>query len=199
MTLRTTRIRIKGDRPLLQSNQRMINPLDEHSILLKKLAAKRNKTDEDLKAISKAEFVGRLYYSGALGGVYVPDEWIESCIRDGARKSKKGKVATASVYTTERGFPLIYEGPRTPDDLFAAGSEFVDIRAVRVSQARLMRTRPIFQVWSLEFSVQWDPLSLDSEQLIDWIEIAGRVVGMGDYRPKYGRFFVEWVKDESSD
>ena len=70
---------------------------------------------------------------------------------------------------------------------------------VVVQRARLLRTRAKFEDWSCEFIADADPELVDQMQLERWLQIAGRRVGLGDWRPaksgQYGRFDVESVEE----
>ena len=48
-----------------------------------------------------------------------------------------------------------------------------------------MRTRPKFDPpWAAEFRVEYDPELVDKMQLENWLDIAGRRIGLGDWRPE---------------
>jgi hypothetical protein len=53
-----------------------------------------------------------------------------------------------------------------------------------------MRTRPIFPEWELEFTVEYSPDLVQRDRLEEWVEVAGRQIGLSDWRPNYGRFEV---------
>ena len=69
---------------------------------------------------------------------------------------------------------------------------------VRVRQARLLRTRARFDEWAATFRVDVDPELVDREQLLVWLDIGGRRLGLGDWRPEksgsFGRFEVESIE-----
>jgi hypothetical protein len=75
--------------------------------------------------------------------------------------------------------------------LWARNEEYSDVRAVLVNNSRVMRTRPIFRQWAIEFAAEFDDEQINADQLIKAAQDAGRMVGLCDYRPKYGRFSVE--------
>ena len=72
----------------------------------------------------------------------------------------------------------------------------VDKRMVRIGTARIMRIRPIFNEWELEFKLQVINPDLDIKVLNDILIYAGKFIGIGDYRPKYGRFMVSEFKEQ---
>ena len=64
------------------------------------------------------------------------------------------------------------------------------VRMVKVQKQRVMRTRPIFRDRSATFSILLDETQLDPRQVVDILHLAGRYVGLGDWRPRFGRFEV---------
>ena len=63
---------------------------------------------------------------------------------------------------------------------------------VVVQRNRILRTRAKFDEWSCVVAVDCDDELVDKEQLEAWLDIAGRRIGLGDWRPEksgtYGRF-----------
>ncbi len=53
-----------------------------------------------------------------------------------------------------------------------------------------MRTRPIFDEWTAVIEVEHDDEILSEEQLHQVLVAAGQQVGIGDWRPRFGRFSV---------
>ncbi|MHA2068823.1 MAG: hypothetical protein ACXABY_31055 [Candidatus Thorarchaeota archaeon] len=113
-----------------------------------------------------------------------------------ARKERMGKEAAIGVWVTEN-FPLLYEGPRDPHEMWRIFAEdedgtFVDQSLVRVGPSRIMRTRPRFHNWAADIILEFDDEFVDLDTVKRWVEVAGRQVGLCDWRPKFGRFEVEW-------
>lgn len=184
---------IRGVAPLIQHNVQLANPRNHYVQEMKKLTAKRTKkTEEDIIELSHLEFLGGLYLGADLG-VIVPGEHIEALIGGAARKVKKGKDVKAGILSdagANGGWKLIYKGPTDAEELWN-DQRFVDVRAVKVGQATIMRTRPIFHEWELKFSVHYLPDVISGpDEIRDWIETAGRVVGLMEFRPRYGRFEI---------
>jgi len=61
---------------------------------------------------------------------------------------------------------------------------------VRVGQARIMRTRPVFNQWACQFTVYYDDEQVNEVDVIRAIEDAGTKSGVGDFRPRFGRFEI---------
>jgi hypothetical protein len=58
------------------------------------------------------------------------------------------------------------------------------------TRGRIMRYRPRLDRWSLAFTIHILDEQLSTETVQQILDHAGRYVGIGDYRPKFGRFTV---------
>ena len=181
---------IRGVAPLVMHNEQLSDPLNKWARLLREISKKRNKTEDDLLEMSRREWFGGLYYDEQIG-VHVPERCLERMLRDAASKSKRGRDVVSGLIVTEPA-PLVYKGPKKPDDLWASGS-FLLRASVGVTQSRVIRSRPIFRDWSLTFTVNYDELVLEAADIDGFATLGGRLCGMLDWRPKHGRFNVEKV------
>ena len=58
-----------------------------------------------------------------------------------------------------------------------------------------MRIRPMIPTgWSLKFTAEYDPHILSESAIIQAANDAGSLIGLGDWRPKFGRFAVEVLR-----
>jgi hypothetical protein len=76
--------------------------------------------------------------------------------------------------------------------LGATDWDYLDTRRVTVQRAGINRTRPAMKVgWqaSFEFMVNL-PEYVSRDDLRDVVEAAGRLIGVGDFRPTFGRFGI---------
>ena len=80
------------------------------------------------------------------------------------------------------------------DDLWK-DKKYVHRAAVNVRGSRIMRTRPKFDNWSASIDILYDPENLNREHVEQWVEVAGREVGLMDWRPRFGRFEVVSVEE----
>lgn len=179
---------IEGISPLLMHNGQLANPLNPLVKQMKSLTGQRKKTDEVHAELSRLEFRAGLYLSKD-GIVEIPSEVLESCIIEGAKKSKLGKQFKSSIAIMENS-TLNYGETLTVDEMWERNEEFADVRGVKVGTSRIMRTRPIFRNWSLEFEVSYNADLVNPEQIMLAVADAGAQVGLCDYRPKFGRFHV---------
>jgi len=68
---------------------------------------------------------------------------------------------------------------------------YLDLRPVVISRARVVRIRPTFKAgWELEFVIEVIDDQIPIEMVQDILTLAGKTVGIGDFRPKFGRFRV---------
>lgn len=184
--LKQVSFRIQGVCPLLMhSSFTVTNPTAPLVKELKAIAKQRNKDDDALEEMARLEFHLGIY-TDATGRPAIPGQNIEKMLIDAGKNQKLGKEFTAKLFS-DGDWPLIYDGPKDADKLWASG-KFRDSRRVVVSRQGIVRTRPIFRNWSLEFSIHY--MDIDEDKIRRAVEFAGRNIGLGDYRPKYGRFDI---------
>ena len=96
-----------------------------------------------------------------------------------------------------------FSGRKTYKDLFKAGvfvdplyiphriqTFEIDKQPVVINKARIMRCRPRFDDWELEFKIQIRDDRIEGLIVKEVLENAGKYHGIGDYRPRYGLFEV---------
>lgn len=182
-------LRFVGTKPLLMHSGRLADPLDEHAVALHRITSKRAKTTADHRQIARIEWRGGLWLSA--GSPCIPAEAIEAALAEAGRTRRAGRLVKAAVHVRESPL-LVHDGSDDLEALFE-DARFVHRCGVRVGQRRTMRTRPKFDVWSLQTVLTYTPSSIDAANLLEIAEIAGHMVGIGDFRPLFGRFRVEPV------
>lgn len=188
MAWKTAKFRLTGVSPLVQHNGDLANPLNPIVKEMKKISGKRGKTEADLEELARLEFKGGLYYSDN-PGVILPDHVLEATINGGARKFKEGMSAKAGLVIMKHA-KLEFDGDDlNPQELWEDG-RFTLQKMVTVSRARILRTRPIFEDWSAEIEVTYEDTVCDKSQVYKWLKKAGEIVGICEWRPRYGRFSV---------
>jgi hypothetical protein len=193
--IKSLNVEATGLKELIMHNSRLANPLDEYAKKLKKLSSQRNKTDDQIALMSQTEFFGSIYYSDKTG-VYVPEDWLMSCIVKAAKRSKKGasaQIAIRDIQDQNEKMPsgvikLHYEGPKTPEAMWEKYTPFVFVKGVVVQRSRVMRTRVMIPDWKLKFRVNFNDEFINDEDLANSVQEAGEIIGIGDWRPRYGRF-----------
>ena len=63
-----------------------------------------------------------------------------------------------------------------------------DRRPIGVGRSKTIRTRAMFREWELKFVTVFDPDRLNHGQIVQSMKYAGRYKGLGDHRPRFGRF-----------
>jgi len=186
MSNKSLNFRIVGVSPLLMHNGQLADPLNSFAQAMKKVSGKRSKTDADYVELARLEWYGGLYVCN--GAPCIPGEVLEASFVAAARKSKRGKQAQAGLMCPGN-YPLEYVGPKELDQLWE-NPEFRLTVGVRISNSRVMRTRPRFQEWSSEIQVVFDDSVLNEREVNEIVKIAGEGVGLMDWRPKFGRFEI---------
>lgn len=183
-------VTVRGVTPLLTHNGRLSDPLDDVAIELKRTTAKKKKTDEDHALIADLEWKGGVYTDDD-DNCTIPPMMAEACLIEAAKRFKLGKQAKASIFCVGV-MKFSADGPRRWQDRIKDRSCRLRSSVV-VNQRRVMRTRPIFRNWSCTFRLNMSESKMDVRQLEDIAKASGDI-GFGDWRPRYGQFVVESVK-----
>ena len=186
MKTKKMKFRLESTCPLLMHNGQMADPMNGITKKLKKISAKRSKTDADFKAMSHLEFLGSLYLNEQKEPV-IPAHVISAAIVNGAKAEKLGASFKRAMWC-EGNFPLEYEGSKNPETMWESDN-FKNIVGVKIGQSRIMRTRVEFIKWAATVIVNYFD-ELEDEQIISAVERAGVVIGIMDRRPAWGRFEV---------
>lgn len=182
------KVSIRGVSPLLMHNGQTADPMNKFARQLKAVSSKRKKTDEDYMEMSRIEWHAGLYVNDK-GALVLPATIIEASILDGAKKAKLGKTFKSSVFVNDDAKLDVGIKIDKAADLWG-NDRYRDVRGVRVGQARIMRTRPIFHEWECAVTVLFDDEQVDESEVRRAIVDAGGKCGVGDFRPKFGRFEV---------
>ena len=185
--MKTIQLKIVGVSPFISHNGQTADPLNKFSKAIKEISGKRKKTDADYEEMARLEFLAGLYVSK--GDIVLPSTVIEAAAINGAKKIKSGQQAKAGLFVEHHG-TFEYEGPRNPDDLWANES-FRIVSPVKIGMSKVMRTRPIFNKWSSVFTVTYVDDLINEATVLEAFKHAGQQCGVGDWRPKFGRFNVE--------
>jgi hypothetical protein len=190
-------IELAGLTPLVMHNIRLADPEDAIVRAIGELTSKKkNKTDADLKEIEHLEFLGGLYYDTDIG-VHVPSRSIIRCFEQAGAITRAGTSVVRAVSVLTDRFPLTYAGPGTPEELYQK-TEHRFRMSVGVQRAKIMRMRPMFRTWKLDFSLELAEDILNPREFAEIVARAGRSVGLGDARKLgNGRFESAVHYDES--
>lgn len=167
MSERIFEVEIRGTAPLL------MNRFTDES------GSKKTK-----KIYDDQEEAEKRLYLDENGKLYQPGEHIERALqlasknfKYGGRKSYYDFVRSAVFVQPEKVIHIIQDWK-------------IDKRPVVIQKRRIMRCRPLLKNWQLKFQLHVIDENIDAEVLKEILEYAGRFIGLGDNRPRYGRFKV---------
>ena len=151
-------------------------------------------------AAKKSDNVESYVYRDADGNICLPGPYLVASMidpRNGAakyrqdprspRKSALDLYRAGVVATTELA-PVISVTTEMPVQQW----DYLDRRRVLVQRAAITRERPAFLAgWRATISLLClTPEYISPSQLLDTLTMAGRLVGLADFRPTFGRFSI---------
>jgi len=110
-------------------------------------------------------------------------------IKGRGKKTYKDLISSTVIIEPD----LIPYGISLPQEITTDPSQlvYIDVRPVRVQRARILRERLALQKgWSLSFDIFISDDQLPKEAVKAILDYAGQCIGIGDYRPRFGRFIV---------
>ena len=136
---------------------------------------------------SPQEAVEAALYKDPQGNIVIPALNVKAMLREAGRNYKisgrrmtYGAAIRAGIDIEPFYIPLRHNGLK------------IDIRPVVVQRSRILRVRPRFDEWGLEFYIiNKDPNVLLRDTMRRIVEDAGKWIGLCDYRPEFGLFSVE--------
>lgn len=189
MKAQSIRLRLVGTKRLVMHSGRLADPLDPISKELTRLTSKRGKTEADHEEIARVEWNGGLWLDG--GRPCVPLEALMATFVEAAKSRRRTMQAEAGLVVTNNA-ALRYEGPHDVDKLWQDKCFRLRV-GVNVQGSRTMRTRPVFDDWSVEFTAHYLPTLLDRDEVHEMYMLAGFTRGLGDWRPQNGTFEAEII------
>lgn len=189
--METIRLKITGTRPLLMHNGAAMMP--DEGADTKGAVVKKIPTPE--------EEAQRGAYRFPDGTLYLPAEAFRSSMIEAAKGRKFGKrsapdVVAGSVFVTSDTVALI-DDRGTPMTRYE-----IDVRraVIRSTGGSVVRARPRLDKWAAVLELEFDPDFVRPDHIVQLAEIAGRIIGVGDYRGgkrrgPFGRFAVELMTD----
>ena len=178
---------------MLMHNGRLSNPFDEYTRAMKAISNKRKKTDEDLAELAQIEARGGMYETedGLLG---LPCANVWRCIWDAAKAYKLGADVKRALLATPDVSPLTIDGSHQKCETYLSEREDRLLYVPVKLSGRVMRARAVIPAgWEADISFTILTDILQTELLVPVLERAGRVGGVGDWRPVYGTFKAEVI------
>lgn len=143
-----------------------------------------------------------LYTNGDETVPIMPQPNLFRCIMDAGKFFKAGK----SKVTTQKSsmIPACLELEGLYYEIKHEEPWAVDTRPVRIPSTggRILRHRPMFNDWAIEFSMGLDTDMLSPKLLREIVDAAGKRIGLGDFRPDckgpFGKFVVTHWEEEAA-
>lgn len=176
----TVTVTIEGVAPLL------FHRWDCDAIETKSKAAKNS-------AAKKTDNIESYVYRDENGTLCIPGTYLVGSLCD--RKNGAAKYVQDPRSPRKSGLDLFKAGVICLTDLASTGKtdwDYLDRRRVVVQQSGITRVRPALNKgWRAEFDLMVaTPEYISPTLLLETLNLAGRLCGVGDYRPTYGRFSV---------
>ena len=135
-------------------------------------------------------------YKDENGVIYQPASHLEGALKE-ASKTFKIPGKRGASYTKLIGSAISIR----PDAIPHKFTKYeVDARPVVVQRARIVRYRPLFKEWELDFEILVGDDQIPVEVIKQALDHAGIYVGIGDFRPgrgggKFGKFIITKFKE----
>lgn len=144
----------------------------------------------------KSDDIASFVYRDEDGDICIPGEYLRMAMVQAAKFKQDPRSPRKSA------FDLFKAGivPLTELAKINGGTkdwDFLDQRRVVIQRNSITRMRPAFlKGWSLEIDILVNtPEYIDYPFFSEVLSIAGRLIGIGDFRPTYGRFDIAKCKN----
>lgn len=151
---------------------------------------KKASTDYEKEALKKL-------YVDSNGKIYQPATHIDRALIESGKKIKvkgQGKATYSKLFgsmVAVEEFEIVHKIQK-----YEIHKSLVVIPSTK---GRVMRYRPMFKEWKLEFHITFED-EIPAEVVKEALEIAGKYVGIGDWRPekkgKFGKFQVTKFEEQ---
>ena len=191
------KVKIKGIRPIIMHNGDGLNPRSAANIEKAKINSKpkRNVTEPDKARLAELECLTSLWLDGD-DKPTIPQSAIRRCLETAATKLRQSPQVKEGLRVMQTFFQ--YDTGRYGESLdeLVKSTQFTTGVVLPGRRSRIERTRAKFDTpWECAFTLDVDEELVDQEQLDRWLDIAGRRIGLGNWRPEksgdYGRFETE--------
>jgi len=188
------------------SNPQTVSISNPYAVRSRKLtaalkAAKRKGDEDRLVALEleqrRNDFESSAYFDNQ--GFFLPDTVILACLKEAARTLRKGKDIDRAVLLSDDTIRIHNRTsiPFTSIDAVFENPAFrleTPCRVPPKTGVLIWKCRCMMPTgWSITFSVEYSEDLIVDKTLVDISSLAGALVGLGGWRPKFGRFSSEVV------
>lgn len=191
---------LQGLTPLLTHNldgSFVDSPEKQELDLLNSASPKAKKEPANIARVQQLEWHLGLYLDND-GKPTLPSKVIRAGIHTAAKLSKDGQRVNRGLQIDPKSIAFAYglEEPNCPPVREMREQKgFFHRAVVTVQRAKILRVRPIFPVWNVVFTVEFDETMINPNALRVWVESAGKFIGFGDWRPDKGGEFGTFLLD----
>lgn len=193
------RIIIEGLSPLVTHNGAAgLDSRSAENVEKAEITKKRgtNRTEVDSARLAELDCYTSLYLDES-GAATFPASALRANIEFAARKLKQGPLVREGL-VVERVETFDYDRSLGETGWDLAKTVQFTVPVV-VQRARVLRTRAKFDEWAITFVLEVDEELVDRDMIERWLDIGGRRLGVGDWRPQksgsYGRFQVKAITE----
>jgi hypothetical protein len=180
-------VTIEGTSPLLMNRPNQLDIADKS-----KDVKRENRTAKDIAS--------EKLYIDSEGKIYLPSTWFRGSIVEAGKKKKRGGTGSAkSNFSGIVGSSVEIN----PFEIVIAKPNWkvFSILAVNpTTRGKNVLHRPQFDKWEVDFEVVFDEDQIEPSVLKEIFDIAGKFVGVGDWRPakkgSFGKFQVTSWKEK---
>lgn len=184
--MKTFNITIEGTTPLLMNRPSQLDIGDKS-----KTANRETQTPQE---IAEAKI-----YKDGNGKIYLPATWFQGCIVEaGKQKKMLGRGSAKATYSKVCGSSVEIN----PFEILLKEKwKVFSILAVNpTTHGKNVLHRPQFDNWKVNFECTFDENQIEVPVMKEIFDIAGRQVGVGDWRPakkgRFGKFQVTLWKEK---
>jgi len=173
--MKTYNISIEGTSPLLMNRPNQLDIGD------------KSKTSKRETQTPKEIAEGKVYFDSE-ENIYLPATWFQGAIVEAGKKKKMmGKGSAKATYSKVCGSSV--EINPFEIELKEKWEVFSILAVNPTTKGKNVLHRPLFKKWKVDFEVTFDEEDIEVPVMKEIFDIAGRSVGVGDWRPsKKGRF-----------
>lgn len=204
-------VKLEGKCNLVLHNSQAARPGNQFKKAMAEITSKRKKTDEDYILLANIEWLSAWYFSGDEvaftikngkliigdhGNPIIPDRLLFAMLIASAKKNKLGTDFKAGIFIEDDG--VFRFEPDKPVSELIEDLNFRVETLEKVTTSKIMRTRPKFKSWRVEFSISYDDSVVSESQIEQALEVGGNLVGLAERRPQWGRFSYTIIPNGSS-
>ena len=186
------RVSIEGISPIIHNNGAGVDKLLPLSKEIEGITKRKPRTASDEARLRELEAHRSLWLDDN-GAPTIAATAIRANVEGAARKSKEGGQVREGMLVTESSFSYDLSRYGASIDELKRTTQF-SVPVVQQRQ-RIIRTRARFDLpWSCVFVLDCDDNLVDVAGLERWLDIGGRRIGLGDWRPERSGVFGRYIR-----